>query len=64
VHIPLASLRSRLDELTRDQEIWTLCFVGRRSYEAARILKQHGFKVRNISGGLLVHPQWKDILIR
>src|SRR3972149_7279161 len=51
INIPLGELRSRLNELPRDKEIWVHCGVGQPSYFAARILKQHGFKVRNISGG-------------
>ncbi|HEY4761772.1 MAG TPA: CoA-disulfide reductase [Thermoguttaceae bacterium] len=51
INIPLGELRSRLNELPRDKEIWVHCGVGQTSYFAARILKQHGFKVRNISGG-------------
>ena len=56
LNIPLEMLRTRLTELPRDQEIWTHCFVGQRSYYAARILQQHGFKARNISGGFLLYP--------
>jgi len=56
LNIPLEMLRSRLGELSHDREIWTHCFVGQRSYYAARILQQHGFKVRNLSGGFLLYP--------
>lgn len=52
VNIPLGELRRRLDELPRDREIWVHCGVGQRSYYAARILRQRGFHVRNLSGGL------------
>lgn len=50
-NVPLGRLRSRLDELSKDKEIWAYCFVGQRSYYAARILAQNGFNVKNISGG-------------
>lgn len=50
-NVPLDSLRDRLGELSRDKEIWVYCAAGLRSYIASRILKQHGFKVKNISGG-------------
>lgn len=43
-HIPLGQLRDRLDELDRTKEIVTFCAIGVRSYNAARILMQHGFK--------------------
>ena len=42
----------RLDELPRDREIWVHCVVGQTSYNAVRLLKQHGFQVRNLSGGI------------
>jgi len=43
VNIPLGQLRSRLGELDKDKEIITFCAIGVRSYNAARILMQHGF---------------------
>jgi rhodanese-related sulfurtransferase len=49
-HIPLDELRQRLGELPRDHEIITYCQSGQRSYNAARILSQHGFRVRNLTG--------------
>jgi NADPH-dependent 2,4-dienoyl-CoA reductase/sulfur reductase-like enzyme/rhodanese-related sulfurtransferase len=52
IRIPLAELRSRLDELPRDKEIWVHCVVGQTSYNAVRMLSQNGFKVRNLSGGI------------
>ena len=51
IRIPLGELRSRLNELPRDKEIWVHCAVGQTAYYAARILKQNGFNARNISGG-------------
>jgi rhodanese-related sulfurtransferase len=50
VHMPLPALRSRLNELPRDREIIPYCRSGQRSYYASRILLQHGFRVRNLSG--------------
>lgn len=43
VHIPLGQLRSRLNELDKSKEYVTFCAIGVRSYNAARILSQHGF---------------------
>lgn len=51
LNLPLDQLRGRMGELPRDREILTYCFVGQRSYYAARALSQYGFNVRNISGG-------------
>ncbi|MGE4548752.1 MAG: DsrE/DsrF/DrsH-like family protein, partial [Intestinibacillus sp.] len=43
-HIPLGQLRDRLGELDREKEVIPFCAIGVRSYNAARILMQHGFK--------------------
>jgi len=53
VNIPLPALRARLGELPRDREILVICRSAQRAYYATRILLQNGFKVRNISGGML-----------
>lgn len=53
VNIPLPQLRSRLEELPRDRDIVVFCRSAQRSYYATRILLQNGFKVKNISGGML-----------
>jgi NADPH-dependent 2,4-dienoyl-CoA reductase/sulfur reductase-like enzyme/rhodanese-related sulfurtransferase len=49
-HIPLDELRSRMDELPRDRDIVVYCQTGQRSYIAARLLGQHGFRARNLTG--------------
>jgi NADPH-dependent 2,4-dienoyl-CoA reductase/sulfur reductase-like enzyme/rhodanese-related sulfurtransferase len=59
IRIPLGELRSRLNELPRDKEIWVHCAVGQTSYFATRILKQYGFNVRNISGGFTSYKMEK-----
>lgn len=51
INIPLGELRARSGELPRSKEIWVNCQVGQRAYYACRILAQHGFRVRNLSGG-------------
>ncbi|MEZ5940752.1 MAG: FAD-dependent oxidoreductase [Planctomycetaceae bacterium] len=50
-HIPVDELRDRLTELPSGKEIVAYCKVGMRGYIATRILMQHGYKVRNLSGG-------------
>ena len=55
LNIPLGDLRGRLGELPRDREIRVICRSGQRAYTATRILMQHGFKARDISGGMLSH---------
>lgn len=51
-HIPLGKLRQRIDELDKSKLIIPYCAIGVRSYNAARILMQNGFKrVAILSGG-------------
>lgn len=51
LHLPVDELRERLHELDPSKELWVYCQVGMRGYTAARLLSQHGFTVRNLSGG-------------
>ena len=53
MNIPLNQLRGRMAELPRDREILITCRSGQRAYYATRILLQHGFQARNLSGGSL-----------
>lgn len=56
LHYPVGHLRQRLSELDPEKSYVTLCSLGVRSYLAARILTQNGFKkVRVLSAGL---PAW------
>lgn len=61
INIQLADLRNRMGELAKDRFYVTCCAVGLRGYLAERILKQNGFKVANLSGGMatwkLYHPE-------
>jgi NADPH-dependent 2,4-dienoyl-CoA reductase/sulfur reductase-like enzyme/rhodanese-related sulfurtransferase len=54
-NLPLHEIRDRKSELPKEKEIWTYCFVGQRSYYAARALSQYGFNVKNISGGYMTY---------
>jgi NADPH-dependent 2,4-dienoyl-CoA reductase/sulfur reductase-like enzyme len=47
VNIPLNSLRSRIAEIPKKQDILVFCASGQRSYNACRILIQHGISCRN-----------------
>jgi NADPH-dependent 2,4-dienoyl-CoA reductase/sulfur reductase-like enzyme/peroxiredoxin family protein/TusA-related sulfurtransferase/rhodanese-related sulfurtransferase len=51
MNIPLHDLRDRMDELPSGVPIYTYCNVGQESYIATRMLRQHGFDARNMSGG-------------
>ncbi len=54
LHIPIASLRSRMKELEqyRSREIVCYCASGSRSASAALLLKKNGFTAGNLRGGM------------
>ena len=54
LHIPLASLRTRMKELEqyRKREIVCYCASGSRSVSAALLLRKRGFAAGNLSGGM------------
>lgn len=51
LNISVDDLRERLSELDSGKEIWVYCQVGLRGYTASSILRQRGFRVRNLTGG-------------
>ena len=61
VNIPLNELRDRMGEVPKDQEVWTYCFVGQRSYYASRALSQYGYNIKNLSGGFKTFSMKKSI---
>ncbi len=57
VNIPVDELRSRLDEIPLNRNLYIYCEAGTRGYLAQRILNQNGYnKVFNLSGG---YKLWK-----
>ncbi len=57
--LPVDDLRARLAELPQDKELLVFCQVGLRGYIAARLLTQHGYRARNLSGGYRRYAMWK-----
>lgn len=56
IHIPLGQVESRLAELAqyKDSMVITQCRSGRRSAQAAGILRAAGFsKIYNLAGGII-----------
>ncbi|MFN7958913.1 MAG: FAD-dependent oxidoreductase [Holophagaceae bacterium] len=56
---PVDELRDHIEEMPKDKEYLVFCQVGVRAYIAARLLAQHGFRVRNLSGGYRRYALWK-----
>lgn len=56
-YIPLGQLRSRTQELGKDDEIVAFCKISLRGYEAALILEGEGFEnVKVMEGGIVAWP--------
>ena len=55
--IPLGDIRARMSELPKEKTIHVFCQVGHRGYNAARILMQNGFTVKNLDGGYKTYKQ-------
>jgi NADPH-dependent 2,4-dienoyl-CoA reductase/sulfur reductase-like enzyme/rhodanese-related sulfurtransferase len=55
LHIPLNELRHQLAQLDMNKEYIVSCQSGLRSYLAERILKQHGFKAKNLDGAFALY---------
>ena len=57
--IPIQELDKRVAELDpyKSKTILAYCRTGHRSGQAQRLLKEHGFKVLNMAGGIL---KWNE----
>lgn len=55
INISLDELRDRLNELDKNKSYIISCHSGQRSYIAERILKQHGFNVKNLDGAFSLY---------
>lgn len=53
VHIPLGLIEFKMHELDKSKEYIIVCHSGGRSGLATQFLEGHGFKVKNMSGGML-----------
>lgn len=52
-HIPMNDIPQELSRLDKDKEYILVCRSGRRSWNVAEYMQQEGYKVRNMSGGML-----------
>ncbi|MFD2628944.1 rhodanese-like domain-containing protein [Oceanobacillus kapialis] len=52
-HIPLQEVPDSLSELDQDKHYVMVCRSGRRSMRAATHLKEQGYDVSNMAGGML-----------
>ena len=63
IHIPVHEIEVRLTEIEslKDKNIIAYCRSGARSSKASKVLLNNGFKVFNLSGGVLA---WKGDLTK
>jgi rhodanese-related sulfurtransferase len=59
-HIPLQEIPQASSELNKDKEYVLICRSGRRSMNACMYMKEQGFKVTNMTGGML---DWKGEVV-
>lgn len=60
LHIPLGNLLNEWRQIPNDRLIITLCHHGYRSMQAAMILESHGYRVKNLIGGIHAWAQQID----
>ncbi|NMR21115.1 rhodanese-like domain-containing protein [Cellulomonas fimi] len=53
LHVPLADLPARVEELRADQRVLVVCHSGGRSARATAWLNQHGYDATNLDGGMV-----------
>lgn len=51
--ISLGVLERRLKEIPLEREVLVICQSGARSEQAAKLLSSNGYKVTNVSGGMV-----------
>ena len=55
INIPIQELENRVGELSeyKDKEIAVICRSGNRSNTGTKILREHGYKAKNVLGGMI-----------
>lgn len=51
-HIPMGEIASRLDDIAHDKSLVAVCRSGSRSAEVTGMLRDKGFEIENLDGGL------------
>ena len=61
INIPVQVLEKRVNELEpyKDKNIAVICRSGNRSVMATNILLQHGYKAKNVMGGMKAYNKLK-----
>jgi rhodanese-related sulfurtransferase len=56
-HIKMGEIPERLAEINKSEEHIIICRSGRRSENVAYFLQDQGYKVKNMTGGMLAYNQ-------
>jgi rhodanese-related sulfurtransferase len=61
INIPVQELETRINELDeyKDTNIVVICRSGNRSVNGTKILRQNGFKAKNVIGGMKAYNKLK-----
>ena len=51
-HIPMGEIASRLDDIASDKSLVAVCHSGGRSAQVTEFLRDKGFNIENLDGGL------------
>lgn len=62
INIPLDELRNHLNKINKNKTLCINCQSALRSYIACRILSQHGFKCKHLSGGYRIYSNYMNDL--
>lgn len=57
IHVPLAQLPGRVDEVRTDGQVLVYCHAGGRSARATAYLQQQGIDAVNLDGGVIAWHQ-------
>lgn len=58
-HIPMNEIPQELNRLDKEKEYVLVCRSGQRSWNVAAYMQEEGYKVKNMTGGML---EWKGEL--
>lgn len=56
-HIKMMEIPDRLDEINKDEEHIIICRSGKRSENVSYFLQDHGYKVKNMAGGMMAYER-------
>ena len=64
IHIPMAAIPIRRNELKKESQIVVICHTGVRSAQVCHYLQQQGYDVTNLEGGIDAWSRLVDPSVR